>query len=177
MIDYMVAYKRFISSAKKKMNGIDSKQKIYKVKVGSDEKLEVHHIIPKRLGGNNKLNNLVLLSTNDHVYAHFLLNLALAQRRYYNDIFSLGYKNVPKGVPKMLKERKNIFRGLKIDVFIFGKKQSPITMSIVDAAKILCILARYSYENEMLLASMTAEVIRLALFNKSKFGYKMKFHM
>ena len=33
MIDYMTAYKRFISSAKKKMHGIDSKRKIYEVEV------------------------------------------------------------------------------------------------------------------------------------------------
>lgn len=175
MIDYMTAYKRFISSAKKKMHGIDSKRKIYKV--GSDEKLEVHHAKPKRLGGNSKFKNLVLLSHDDHVYAHLLLNLALAQKNCYDDIFRLDYVNVPNSILKMVKDRKNIFRGLKIDVFISGKKQSPITMSIVDAAKILCILAKCNYENMMLLASMTAEVIRLALFNKSKFGYKMKFHM
>ena len=175
MLDYMTAYKRFISSAKKKMHGIDSKRKIYKV--GSDENLEVHYVKPKRLGGNSKFKNLVLLSHADHVYAHLLLNLALAQKNCYDDIFRLDYVNVPNSILKMIKDRKNIFRGLKIDVFISGKKQSPITMSIVDAAKILCVLARYNYENKMLLAKMTTEVIRLALFHKSKFGYKMKFHM
>ena len=175
MIDYMTAYKRFISSAKKKMRGIDSKRKLYEVQ--SDKKLEVHHVKPKQLGGNNKLKNLVLLSYDDHVYAHLLLNLALAQKNCYADLFRLDYTNVPSSILKMLKDRKNIFRGLKIDMFISGKKQSPITMSIVDAAKILCVLARYNYENKMLLAKMTTEVIRLALFHKSKFGYKMKFHM
>ena len=175
MIDYMTAYKRFISSAKKKMHGIDSKRKIYNV--GSDEKLEVHHVKPKRLGGNSKFKNLVLLSHDDHVYAHLLLNLALAQKNCYDDIFRLAYVNVPSSILKMIKDRKNIFRGLKIDVLIFGKKQSPITMSIVDAAKILCVLARYNYENEMLLANMITKLVRLALFHKSKFGYKMKFHM
>ena len=175
MIDYMTAYKRFISSAKKKMHGIDSKRKLYEVK--SDKKLEVHHVKPKQLGGNNKFKNLVLLSYDDHVYAHLLLNLALAQKNCYADLFRLDYTNVPSSILKMLKDRKNIFRGLKIDMFISGKKLSPTTMSIVDAAKILCVLARYNYENKMLLAKMTTEVIRLALFHKSKFGYKMKFHM
>lgn len=175
MIDYMTAYKRFISSAKKKMRGIDSKRKLYEVK--SDKKLEVHYVKPKQLGGNNKFKNLVLLSYDDHVYAHLLLNLALAQKNCYADLFRLDYTNVPSSILKMLKDRKNIFRGLKIDMFISGKKLSPTTMSIVDAAKILCVLARYNYENKMLLAKMTTEVIRLALFHKSKFGYKMKFHM
>ena len=175
MIDYMTAYKRFISSAEKKMHGIDSKRKIYKV--GSDEKLEVHHVKPKRLGGNSKFKNLVLLSHDDHVYAHLLLNLALAQKNCYDDIFRLAYVNVPSSILKMLKDRKNIFRGLKIDMFISGKNHTPTTMSIVEAARIFCILARYNYENKMLLAKMTTEVIRLALFHRSKFGYKMKFHM
>ena len=175
MIDYMVAYKRFISSAKKKMCGIDSKLKLYEVR--SDKKLEVHHVKPKQLGGNSKFKNLVLLSHDDHVYAHLLLNLALAQKNCNADLFRLDYTNVPSSILKMLKDRKNIFRGLKIDMFISGKKQPPITISIVEAARILCILARYNYENTMLLANMTTEVIRLALFNKSKFGYKMKFHM
>ena len=177
MINYRTAYKRFISSAKKKMNGIDSKQKIYKVKVGSDEKLEVHHIIPKRLGGSNKLKNLVLLSTDDHVYAHFLLNLALAQRQCYNDIFSLGYKNVPKDIPKMLKERKNIFRGLKIDMFIAGKKHTPTTMSIVEAARLFCIFARKNPNDNMFFDDMVTEVIKVAIFNDSKFGYKLTLHL
>ena len=175
MIDYMVAYKRFISSAKKKMCGIDSKLKLYEVR--SDKKLEVHHVKPKQLGGNSKFKNLVLLSHDDHVYAHLLLNLALAQKNCYVDLFRLDYTNVPSSILKMLKDRKNIFRGLKIDMFISGKNHAPTTMSIVEAARILCILARYNYENEMLLANMTTEVVRLALFHKSKIGYKMKFHM
>ena len=174
MIDYMTAYKRFISSAKKKMRGIDSKRKLYEVQ--SDNKLEAHHVKPKQLGGNNKLKNLVLLSYDDHVYAHLLLNLALAQKNC-SDLFRLNYTNVPSSILKMLKDRKNIFRGLKIDMFISGKNHAPTTMSIVEAARIFCILARYNYENKILLAKMTAEVIRLALFHKSKFGYKMKFHM
>ena len=175
MIDYMTAYKRFISSAKKKMHGIDSKRKLYEVQ--SDKKLEVHHVKPKQLGGNSKFKNLVLLSYDDHVYAHLLLNLALAQKNCYADLFRLDYTNVPSSILKMLKDRKNIFRGLKIDMFISGKNHAPTTMSIVEAARILCILARYNYENKMLLAKMTTEVIRLALFHRSKFGYKMKFHM
>ena len=110
-------------------------------------------------------------------FSIIILNLALAQKNCYDDLVKLDYVDVPSSILKMLKDRKNIFRGLKIDMFISGKKQSPITMSIVDAAKILCVLARYNYENKMLLAKMTTEVIRLALFHKSKFGYKMKFHM
>lgn len=157
------------------MRGIDSKRKLYEVQ--SDEKLEVHHINPKQLGGSNKLKNLVLLSHDDHIYAHLLLNLALAQKHCYTELFSLAYTNVPSGILKMLKDRKNIFRGLKIDMFISGKKHTPTTMSIVEAAKIFCVLGRKNYTNELLLDTEVTNVVRLALFNNSKFGYKLKLHL
>ena len=157
------------------MHGIDSKRKLYEVQ--SDEKLEVHHINPKQLGGSNKLKNLVLLSHDDHIYAHLLLNLALAQKHCYADLFSLAYTDVPSGILKMLKDRKNIFRGLKIDMFISGKKHAPTTMSIVEAAKIFCILARKNYTNDLLLDTEVSNVVRLALFSNSKFGYKLKLHL
>lgn len=157
------------------MRGIDSKRKLYEVQ--SDEKLEVHHINPKQLGGSNKLKNLVLLSHDDHIYAHLLLNLALAQKHCYADLFSLSYTNVPSGILKMLKDRKNIFRGLKVDMFIAGKKHTPTTMSIVEAAKIFCVLGRKNYTNELLLDTEVTNVVRFATFSGSKFGYKLKLHL
>ena len=175
MVDYRTAYKRFISSAKKKMRGIDSKRKLYEIR--SDEKLEIHHIKPKCIGGNNKLKNLVLMTHDEHIYAHLLLNLALAQEHNYANLFSLSYINIPSGMLKMLKDRKNIFRGLKVDMFISGKKHAPTTMSIVEAAKIFCVLSRKNYTNELLLDTEVTNVVRLALFSNSKFGYKLKLHL
>ena len=175
MVDYRIAYKRFISSAKKKMHEIDSKRKLYKIQ--SNEKLEIHHINPKQLGGNNKLKNLVLLSHDDHVYAHLLLNLALAQRHCYAELLNLSYTDIPNNIFKMLKDRKNIFRGLKIDMFIAGKKHVPTTMSIAEAAKIFCVLGRKNYANKLQLDTEVTKVVRLALFSGSKFGYKLKLHL
>ena len=175
MVNYRIAYKRFISSAKKKMHGIDSKQKLYEVQ--KNDNLEIHHVNPKRFGGNNKFKNLVLLSHDDHVYAHLLLNLALVQNHNYTELFNLSYTDVPNNIFKMLKNRKNIFRGLKINMFIAGKKHAPTTMSIVEAAKIFCILSRKNYTNELLLETEVVNVMRLALFSSSKFGFKLKFNV
>ena len=166
MIKYWIAYTRFISSAKKKMHGIDNKRKLHEAQ--NNKKLEVHHINPKRLGGSNKLKNLVLLSPDEHVYAHLLLNLALAQEHNYENLTSLSYLTVPSGMLKMLNERKNIFRGLKIDMFISGKKWPPTTMSIAETARIFCILARKNPDNNLLLDTMVTEVIKLAIFGKNK---------
>jgi hypothetical protein len=77
----------------------------------------------------------------------------------------------------MLKNRKNIFRGLKINMFIAGKKHAPTTMSIIEAAKIFCVLARKNYTNELLLETEVVNVVRLALFSGSKFGFKLKFNI
>lgn len=175
MVNYRIAYNRFIASAKKRMHGIDSKRKLYEVQ--SDEKLEVHHIHPKNLGGNNKLKNLVLLTNEEHKYAHLLLNLALVQRHAYAELIHLYYTDLPSNLLNMIEQKKNIFRDLKIDLFVSGKKHAPNTISIVEAAKIFCILSRQNYENRSVLDSMTTTIIRLALFSGSKFGYKMMFHM
>ena len=175
MVNYRTAYKRFMSSAKKKMLGIDSKQKLYSVQ--SAKNLEVHHVKPKKIGGNNQLKNLVLLTHEEHKYAHFLLNLALAQEHNYGHLMSLSYRDVPTGIFKMIESRKSIFRGLKIDMFICGKKCPPTTMSIIDAARILCILSRNNPDNKLILDDTVTAVIKHALFSNSKFGYKMKFHM
>ena len=175
MVNYTIAYNRFIASAKKRMHGIDSKRKLYEVQ--SDEKLEVHHVCPKNLKGSNELKNLVLLTHDEHKYAHLLLNLALVQKHLYGELMHLYYTDLPSNLLSMIEQKKNIFRDLKIDLFAAGKKHAPNTMSIVEAAKIFCILSRQNYENRPVLDSMTTTVIRLAIFSGSKFGYKMKFHM
>ena len=90
---------------------------------------------------------------------------------------SLSYTDVPTGIFKMIESRKSIFRWLKIDMFICGKKWPPTTMSIMDATRILCILYRKNPNNKLILDDMVTEVIRQAIFSNSKFGYKMKFHM
>jgi hypothetical protein len=164
-----------VSSAKKKMRGIDTKRKLYEVQ--SDEKLEVHHVNPKNFNGSNKLKNLVLLTHEEHKYAHFLLNLALVQRHNYGELMSLSYTDVPSGLLKMVEARRSALRGLKIDIFVSGKKHPPTTMSIIEAARLLCILARVNPDNRLLLDSMVTEAVKLSMFHKSKFGYKMKFHM
>ena len=175
MVDYSIAYRRFVSSAKKKMAGIDTKKKLYEFQ--SANGLEVHHVCPKNLKGSNELKNLVLLTHDEHKYAHLLLNLALVQKHLYGELMHLYYTDLPSNLLSMIEQKKNIFRDLKIDLFAAGKKHAPNTMSIVEAAKIFCILSRQNYENRLVLDSMTTTVIRLAIFSGSKFGYKMKFHM
>lgn len=62
-MDYKKIYEDFILD--RKNNEVDL--------IASGEYKEVHHIIPKSLNGSNESDNLVALSIENHIYAHWLL--------------------------------------------------------------------------------------------------------
>lgn len=173
---FKTAYERFICAAKKRQDASQlTRREMQKLK--SKSSLEVHHIIPRSLGGTDKLANLVLLTHADHIYAHLLLNLALAQEDKQEWLAKLTYRTVPpKLLMKLLKSRKNALRGLKIDMFIAGKKHPPTTMSITDAAKICCAVARLDFSDQSLLSKMAAEVLSTAIYSSRKLGYRLKIY-
>lgn len=177
MVNYRTTYNRFISSAKKKMVmcNIDSKLKAYNFQ--RKNKLEIHHIVPKILGGGKKFKNLVLLSHDDHIYAHFLLNMALFQEGRYGKLAHLGYSAFPAGMLEMLKTRKNVLRGLKVDVFVAGKHRDPTKMGIREIAKVFCVMSRQNYTDQLLFDEMVTKVMRAALFSKSIHGITLKLSM
>jgi hypothetical protein len=178
MINYRTTYNRFVSSAKKKMveSNLNSLPKIYRFQ--RKDKLEVHHIVPKILGGSkNDPNNLVLLTHDEHIYAHFLLNLALFQEGHHEKLVQLGYSGFPEKMLEMLNTRKNVLRGLKIKMFINGKKYDPTIMSIREVVKFFCMLARKSFTNQIFFNDIFIKVMRAALFSKSMYGFKLKLSM
>ena len=175
MINYRIAYKRLVCTAKKKQLHLDSKAKLFNV--ASKNNFEVHHIYPKSIGGSNKLKNLVMLLHDEHVYAHMLLNFALLQENNIGTLRRLDYGQVVSNLLKMVKERKNAFRGLKIDVYVSGKKHQPNTMSIAEATKLFCCLHRLNFENEVFFNDMMKKVMHNAMFAKTICGYLVKFHL
>ena len=58
-MNYLLHYKKLIRKAKKRELG--------------DEYCEIHHIVPRSMGGSNKSHNLVKLLANEHYMAHMLL--------------------------------------------------------------------------------------------------------
>ena len=54
-------------------NFIKSRRQVEKKLLDSGEYKEVHHILPRSLGGNNDLDNLISLTPEDHYFAHLLL--------------------------------------------------------------------------------------------------------
>lgn len=171
---FKIAYERFIHASKKQRDtrGI-TRQEILKWKTKSG--LEIHHIVPKSLGGTDKLTNLVLLSHEGHIYAHLLLNLALLQEGKREWLAKLDYGTISsKLLMKLLKTRKSAFRGLKLNMFIAGKQHPPTTLSITDTAKILCAVARQDFNDQAALSKMAAEALNTAIFSGSKLGYKLE---
>lgn len=177
MINYRIAYNRFVTLAQKKLakHRLDSHYKRHCF--CKKHNLEVHHITPKNLGGNNDFNNLVLLSHEEHIYAHFLLNLALFQEGKQEALTKLNYSEIPTKILDMLNLRKNILRGLKVEVFLSGKNNPPTIMSIREITKILCVIRRWNFTNQLLFGSMIIKVMRAALFFRPISGIKLKLSM
>ena len=173
MVSFRTAYSRFIRAAKKKNieDGIVDKS------VMSSIELEVHHIVPKSLGGSNKFKNLVMLSHEDHIYAHLLLNFALMQEKRDDDLKKLSYTIPTYDKLRQMFKTKHPFRGLKVDVRVNANGMPPVAMSLDEAAKYFCFTAHLSPRSETMVNSMFATVIRTAMSNGSKFGYKMMFHI
>jgi hypothetical protein len=177
MVNYRTTYNRFVTLAQKRLakHQLDTSYKRHCF--CRKHKLEVHHILPKNLGGNNDFNNLVLLSHEDHIYAHFLLNLALFQEGKQEDLTKLNYPEIPAKMLDMLNLRKNILRGLKVEVFLSGKNNPPTIMSIREITKILCVIRRWNFTNQLLFSSMIIKVIRAALFFRPIGGLKLRLNM
>ena len=175
MVNYAIAYQKFISAAKKKnaADRLDSRLKMY------HSKGEVHHVKPKCLGGDNSISNLVVLHPNDHIYAHLLLNMAHLQKNANDDsICPLSYyqKLHSNFVFRKWLKSKHAFKDLKVDVYVRGKKQTPTTMSLDTAAKYFCFVCRLDLENKSMIDSMYERIFKMAMLKQSRFGYKVRFH-
>lgn len=66
---------------------INNAQKEFRQKGGSIY-YELHHILPKNMGGSDEKENLVLLTIGEHVYAHYLLALECEQNRNHQGYVS-----------------------------------------------------------------------------------------
>ena len=170
-MDYMLAYKRFCQKAKNdnKKNGIVSLAQYNRLRSSSHQ---VHHILPKILGGKNSASNYILLDDNAHKYAHVLLNLALIQKGNADAIKRLNYFDCPE---IRFLAKQNAMKSCKLAVYVEGKKHEPIVMHLPQAAKYFCFVARRSFMDNDALECLECQLIKMAMMNKAKFGYKVAF--
>lgn len=111
---------------------------------------EIHHIIPKSLGGSDDQNNLVVLSAREHFICHYLLTKFTSGQDYYKMVYacqgmrrSRGYQfryinsrlyEVIKHKAAEIQRQKLLGKKLtnehrsKISAGLTGKKHSPETI-------------------------------------------------
>lgn len=64
---------------------------------GGELYLENHHVIPKGVGGNNKKENLILLTYKEHYICHLLLTKMFEKNTKENNKMCYAFKRISKG--------------------------------------------------------------------------------
>ena len=170
-MDYTIAYNRFCS-IKRKQNLKDGllKSKTDVVKHHKKNGMQLHHVKPLRLNGADQLPNFVLLSREDHTFAHLLFDLALYQRGKVNAVKTLDY-GVYQLPAKCLK--RNSLRGIKIEMKFPGKKDFK-KFSLKQAALYYACLRQRDITNPQILIDSTWAVLKRALRQETKGGIEFR---
>lgn len=103
-------------------------EKIYNqlcTKVYDDEYTEIHHIIPKCLGGSNKVDNLIRLSAKAHYLAHRLLC------KIYPDNTKLKF-----AFNMMSRSNSKQKRNLTLQQYEIIKKENSIALSVLHTTRV-----------------------------------------
>lgn len=170
MVDYKLAYKRFIDKTR-----AENKKDGYKLRAdfdrASSKNLEIHHVKPRALGGTNALNNLVVLSHDEHIFAHFLLNLSLYQQKNWRGLQKIDYH---VDLPAKF-WRRNAFRNLKVKMWLSGKKAPCSTFTMRQAAQYVACIRRMNPFKEETVQKCMWKVFLLAKSNRNFGGVKLMF--
>ena len=166
-MDYTIAYERFCS-AKRKQNLRDGllKSKTEVVKRHKKNGMQLHHMKPLRLNGADQLLNYVLLSREDHAFAHLLFDLALYQRGNVKAVKTLDYGAYQ--LPARCLKR-NPLRGVKIEMKLPGKKDFK-PFSLKQAALYYACLRQRDITSQQVLLDSTWAVLKRALRQEAKCG-------
>ena len=76
--------------------------------------IEMHHIIPRSLGGNNSIENLVTLTAREHFICHWLLTKMVKGKAYKSMIFAFKMMFVNTTKQKRYKPPAYVYEKLKI---------------------------------------------------------------
>lgn len=149
MVDFGKKYDAFIKAKWRECE----KQGITKA-IGKKHKFEIHHIVPKsllvmkrfkRVVANNKQQNTVMMSTDDHIFAHLLLNLAFEQRGNNDWTKRLSFtRKIPKTLFRKLLKGKFLTQ-VKFEVRFCGGQNygKPVKMSAFDAMHYMAFVLGY----------------------------------
>lgn len=99
---------------------------------------EMHHIIPRSLGGDNRVDNLVLLTPKEHFICHLLLTKMVPEEHRLKMVYALNITlgtNFPKATSSLYTSiRKAVADG--VSHHMKGKKKSKDHIAKIQAARV-----------------------------------------
>ena len=181
MVDFGKQYDAFIKAKWCECE----KQGITKA-IGKKRKLEIHHIVPKsllvmkqfrRVVANNKLHNTVMMSTDDHIFAHLLLNLAFEQRGNNDWTNKLSFtRKIPKTLFRKLLKGKFLTQ-VKFEVKFLNRQNQDktIRMSALDAMHYMAFVLGYDPRDNNGCYIALNHLFNRATLRKKAYGLRWNF--
>ena len=181
MVDFGKQYDAFI---KAKWHECE-KQGITKA-IGKKRKLEIHHIVPKsllvmklfrRVVANNRQQNTVMMSTDDHIFAHLLLNLAFEQRGNNDWTKQLSFtRKIPKTLFRKLLKGKFLTQ-VKFEVKFLNRQNQDktIRMSALDAMHYMAFVLGYDPRDNNGCYIALNHLFNCATLRKKAYGLRWNF--
>ena len=181
MVDFGKQYDAFIKAKWCECE----KQGITKA-IGKKRKLEIHHIVPKSLlvmkqfrqvVANNKRHNTVMMSTDDHIFAHLLLNLAFEQRGNNDWTKKLSFtRKIPKTLFRKLLKGKFLTQ-VKFEVKFLNRQNQDktIRMSALDAMHYMAFVLGYDPRDNNGCYIALNHLFNRATLRKKAYGLRWNF--
>ena len=181
MVDFGKQYDAFIKAKWCECE----KQGITKA-IGKKRKLEIHHIVPKsllvmkrfrRVVANNKQHNTVMMSTDDHIFAHLLLNLAFEQRGNNDWTKKLSFtRKIPKTLFRKLLKGKFLTQ-VKFEVKFLNRQNQDktIRMSALDAMHYMAFVLGYDPRDNNGCYIALNHLFNRATLRKKAYGLRWNF--
>ena len=181
MVDFGKQYDAFIKAKWCECE----KQGITKA-IGKKRKLEIHHIVPKsllvmkqfrRVVANNKGHNTVMMSTDDHIFAHLLLNLAFEQRGNNDWTKKLSFtRKIPKTLFLKLLKGKFLTQ-VKFEVKFLNRQNQDktIRMSALDAMHYMAFVLGYDPRDNNGCYIALNHLFNCATLRKKAYGLRWNF--
>lgn len=140
-MDFKAEYLAFIAAARARNKNLGMKlkkrNKIFKASNFLRSSYQVHHVIPRSCGGRNTLDNVVALTPDEHVVAHFLYNVSVQQQKNIRDNYCFGLSELNS----ILKFIPNVLTSFQVRYdFKQSDSLNSVTGTIGDIAKFICVV-------------------------------------
>lgn len=169
MTDYAEEYVAFVAKCREK-NGRCPALRVW-------QRSQLHHVMPRSLGGEDIPENYALMTKEEHKTAHALLNLALIQAGDFDSLRKLDYKQISQGVVIDLKS----FSKARIEMIMDSEPSFRFEASLTNAALITGgglsrlhhgIQASCRTKN---MQDAVRDILMKSVFGLKRYGYTFRF--